>query len=54
MGFGDLRTARNLGIHFLGIRNKNLADFQKEGIRSHISDWNDFNFNKVKVELGII
>ena len=53
-GIWDLRTAKNLSIHFLGIRNKNLADFKEEGIKSHIEDWNSFDFNKVKTELGII
>jgi len=52
-GIWDLKTARNLGVHFLGIRNKNLADFQKENIRSHITDWSKFNFNKIKLQLGI-
>lgn len=52
-GIWDLRTAKNLGVHFLGIRNKNLEDFQQEGIKSHIADWNDFDFEKVKTELGI-
>lgn len=53
-GIWDLRTAKNLGVHFLGIRDKNLEDFQKEGIKSHISDWNSFNFDRVKKELEII
>ncbi|CAM1346211.1 HAD family hydrolase [Tenacibaculum crassostreae] len=53
-GIWDLRTAKNLGIHFLGIRNKNLSDFKAEGIKSHIEDWNSFDFNKVQTELGII
>ena len=53
-GIWDLKTARNLGVHFLGIRNKNLADFQQENIKSHIVDWTNFDFNKIKTELGII
>lgn len=52
-GIWDLRTAKNLGVHFLGIRDKNLEDFKKEGIKSHISDWQDFDFNTIKTELGI-
>lgn len=52
-GIWDLRTAKNLGIHFLGIRNKNLTDFNKEGIKSHITDWTDFDFNQVKIDLEI-
>lgn len=52
-GIWDLKTARNLGVHFLGIRDKNLADFKQENIKSHISDWNDFDFNKIQTALGI-
>ncbi|RLK06946.1 HAD family hydrolase [Tenacibaculum discolor] len=53
-GIWDLRTAKNLGVNFLGIRNKNLSDFKQEGIKSHIEDWTRFNFQKVKTELEII
>jgi phosphoglycolate phosphatase-like HAD superfamily hydrolase len=53
-GIWDLRTARNLGIHFLGIRNKNLVDFKQENIKSHIVDWTDFDFQKIKKALQII
>ncbi|TVZ55883.1 phosphoglycolate phosphatase-like HAD superfamily hydrolase [Lutibacter sp. Hel_I_33_5] len=53
-GIWDLRTAKNLGVHFLGIRDKNLADFKKESIKSHISDWTQFDFQKIKQELQII
>ncbi len=53
-GIWDLKTARNLGIHFLGIRNKNVVDFQNENIKSHIGDWIEFDFQKIKKELEII
>ena len=53
-GIWDLRTAKNLGIHFLGIRDKNLKDFQEENIKSHIRDWRNFDFNKIQTELEII
>ena len=53
-GIWDLKTARNLKIHFLGIRNKNIADFQQENIKSHIVDWTHFDFQKVQRELEII
>ncbi len=52
-GIWDLKTAKNLGVHFLGIRDKNLAHFQQENIKSHITDWNHFDFEKVQSELGI-
>jgi len=53
-GIWDLKTARNLGVHFLGIRNKSLIDFKQEGIKSHIEDWMHFDFQKVKTALEII
>ncbi|WP_299162171.1 HAD family hydrolase [uncultured Tenacibaculum sp.] len=53
-GIWDLRTAHNLGVHFLGIRNKNLEDFQQENIKSHIVDWSNFDFQKIQTELEII
>ena len=53
-GIWDLKTAHNLGVHFLGIRNKNLEDFQKNNIKSHIVDWTHFDFQKVLTELEII
>ncbi len=53
-GIWDLRTAKNLGIHFLGIRDKNLKDFKEENIKSHISDWTNFDFNKIQTQLEII
>lgn len=53
-GIWDLRTAKNLGIHFIGILNKNLEDFHKENIKSHSKDWQNFNLQKVETALGII
>ncbi len=52
-GIWDLKTARNLGIHFLGIRKKSLAYFQQEKIKSYITDWSEFNLDKIQSELGI-
>ena len=53
-GIWDLRTAKNLGVHFLGIGEKNYTDFEKENIKSHIVDWTGFDFEKVQQELQII
>ncbi len=53
-GIWDLRTAKNLGTYFLGIRDKNLQDFQEENIKSHISDWINFDFNEIQTQLEII
>ena len=53
-GIWDLKTAKNLGIHFLGIRDKNLPDFKQNNIKSHITDWTNFDFNQIQTELEII
>lgn len=53
-GIWDFKTAHNLGVHFLGIRNKNLEDFQQHNIKSHIVDWSHFDFQKIQTELEII
>jgi len=52
-GIWDLKTARNLGVHFIGIGMKNYADFQKNNIKVHIEDWNDFNLSLIEEKLGI-
>ncbi|MFK7787006.1 MAG: HAD family hydrolase [Crocinitomicaceae bacterium] len=46
-GIWDLKTAKNLGIHFIGIGMKNYADFQQAGINTHIEDWSNFDPFKV-------
>lgn len=49
-GIWDLNTAKNLGVSFLGIGNKNLAAFQAANIKNHIEDWQNFkldNFRKL-------
>lgn len=53
-GIWDLQTARNLGIHFIGILDKNLADFQRENCKCHIRDWQDFDLPNIEKQLGII
>lgn len=53
-GIWDLKTARNLGVHFIGILDKNLADFQREDIKCHIKDWQGFNLASIEKQLGII
>lgn len=52
-GVWDLKTARNLGVHFLGIRDKSLHYFRQENIKSHITDWSHFDFENIQLELGI-
>ena len=45
-GIWDLKTARNLGLHFMRIGLKNDDDFQKENIKYHIKDWTEFQLSK--------
>ncbi len=53
-GIWDLKTARNLGLHFIGIGMKNYEDFKTENIKVHIKDWNGFNLYEMEQKLGII
>ncbi len=53
-GIWDLKTAKNLGIHFIGILDKNLADFRKEHIKCHIKNWQGFDLLDAEKQLGII
>lgn len=53
-GIWDLRTARNLKIHFIGILDKNLIDFQREKIKCHIKDWQNFDLHNAEKQLEII
>ena len=52
-GIWDLKTARNLGLHFIGIGMKNYSDFKNENIKLHIKDWNEFDLNEMEKILGI-
>jgi len=52
-GIWDLKTARNLELHFIGIGMKNYLDFEKEKIKVHIKDWNEFDLTQVEQKLGI-
>lgn len=52
-GIWDLKTARNLGLHFMGIRDKNLADFKEENIKMHIKDWEGFDIKEMEKVFGM-
>lgn len=52
-GIWDLKTARNLGVYFLGIGMKNFDDFKKEEIKAHIKDWNGFDMDQIEKEFGL-
>lgn len=47
-GIWDLKTARNLGVYFIGIGLKNYEDFKIEKIKYHIKDWENFSLNDVE------
>jgi len=53
-GIWDLKTAKNLGIHFIGIGMKNYTDFKAENIKVHIENWIEFDLNEAEKKLGII
>ncbi|MCG8575888.1 MAG: HAD family hydrolase [Flavobacteriales bacterium] len=52
-GIWDLRTAGNIGVHFVGIGDKNLADFEAEGIKHHLTDWKRFDLVDMEKALKI-
>jgi phosphoglycolate phosphatase-like HAD superfamily hydrolase len=52
-GIWDLKTAQNLGLHFIGIGMKNYADFAKENVKVHIKNWSGFDLNQTEQKLGI-
>lgn len=50
-GIWDFKTARNLGLHFIGIGNKNLLDFEAADIQYHIEDWQSFSIEEMESRL---
>ena len=52
-GLWDLTTARNLGVHFIGIGTKNYPDFEKQDIKVHIKDWIAFDWEGALMKLGV-
>lgn len=52
-GLWDVTTARNLGVHFLGMNDKNKTDFQKEKVKYYLKDWTTFNLKEVEQKLQI-
>jgi beta-phosphoglucomutase-like phosphatase (HAD superfamily) len=52
-GIWDLKTARNLGLHFIGIGMKNYSGFEKENVKVHIKDWSEFDLTQAEEKLGI-
>lgn len=52
-GLWDVTTAKNLNLHFVGVNDKNLTDFKKMDVQYHISDWSEFDINKMEKVFGI-
>ena len=44
-GLWDLKTARNLDVHFIGVGMKNYQGFKKENIKYHTIDWSNFSLS---------
>ena len=49
----DVTTAKNLGIHFVGVNEKNSNDFNKMKVKHHIKDWTEFDLLETEKKLGI-
>ncbi|TYP99460.1 phosphoglycolate phosphatase-like HAD superfamily hydrolase [Tenacibaculum adriaticum] len=47
-GLWDATTAKNLGLHFVGVNTKNVEDFKKQNVKYHINDWTEFDLNKTE------
>lgn len=52
-GLWDLKTARNLNIHFVGVNLKNQADLTAHGAQIILPDWKDFNLEQLEQLLEI-
>lgn len=52
-GLWDVTTARNLEVHFVGIGDKNKADFDREKVKCQLKDWTTFNIQNIEKQLGI-
>jgi len=53
-GIWDLKTAKNLGLHFIGFGIKNYTEFKVENIKVHIENWNRFDLSEAEEKLGIL
>lgn len=47
-GLWDVITAKNVNAHFVGINNKNAADFNKMNVPYFVEDWAHFNLRYVE------
>lgn len=51
-GIWDWKTAKNLGLSFIGIGEKNLSDFQSKGLPLIVKDWKHFDFDLAMQNYG--
>ncbi|MEM9052316.1 MAG: HAD family hydrolase [Bacteroidota bacterium] len=47
-GLWDLRTARNLNLKFVGIREKNRLAFGRENVKHLLTDWTGVDLNRLQ------
>ncbi|MDY0780313.1 HAD family hydrolase [Tenacibaculum sp. IB213877] len=47
-GLWDAKTAKNLGVHFVGVNHKNVDDFKKQNVKYHINNWEEFELEKAE------
>jgi len=47
-GLWDITTAKNLGLHFVGVNSKNIKDFKEQEVKYYINDWTEFNLGKTE------
>ena len=47
-GLWDVLTAKNLGVHFVGVNDKNQTDFEAQDVAYMIRDWQEFKLQKLE------
>lgn len=53
-GLWDVTTAKNLGVHFVGVNEKNKMDFEAQKVAYFINDWTEFDLKEAKNIFNII
>ncbi len=52
-GFWDLKTAKNLNLHFVGVGASKQIQFAEAGVKYCLKDWLEFDFKTLKSIFGI-
>ncbi len=47
-GLWDVTTAKNLGVHFVGVNTRNVGDFKAQKVQYHINDWSEFDLKTLE------